>query len=61
MSKPMPETPDVIIASPQDAHRTIGLSLGSQYQHFRERNLPYGLQDSLCSLTPPLFAGYPTP
>ena len=31
------------------------------YQHFRVRVHPYGLQDSLCTLTPFSFAGYPTP
>jgi len=32
------------------------------YQHFRERDLPYGLQDSLCTLAlHNLFAAYAAP
>ena len=30
---------------------TTGLNLSKLYQHFRERDFPYGLQDSLCTLT----------
>jgi hypothetical protein len=29
-----------------------GLGFSKLYQHFRERDLPYGLQDSLCTLAP---------
>ena len=28
------------------------LALSKLYQHFRERDFPYGLQDSLCTLAP---------
>jgi hypothetical protein len=28
------------------------LALSRLYQHFRERDFPYGLQDSLCTLAP---------
>ena len=31
------------------------------YQHFREHDLPYGLQDSLCTLHLFCSSGYPTP
>ena len=35
------------------------LSISKLYQHFRERGLPYGLQDSLCTLTSLIVRGYP--
>jgi hypothetical protein len=42
--------------------KTLGdpeLSLSKLYQHFRERGLPYGLQDALSMLTSPLVRGLP--
>lgn len=35
--------------------KTVGIHnklIAKLYQHFRERDLPYGLQDSLCTLAP---------
>jgi len=32
--------------------------LSKLYQHFRERDLPYGLQNSLCTLTSHLVRSY---
>ncbi|ESQ12674.1 MAG: hypothetical protein N838_16510 [Thiohalocapsa sp. PB-PSB1] len=36
----------------QDVNTVVigGLGFSKLYQHFRERSLPYGLQDSLCTL-----------
>ena len=42
--------------------KTLGIrnnSISKLYQHFRERDLPYGLQDSLCTLTPFIVRGSP--
>ena len=42
--------------------KTLGIRnklISKLYQHFRERGLPYGLQDSLCTLTPFLVRGLP--
>ena len=35
-----------------------GLAISKLYQHFRERDLPYGLQDSLCTLALHLVRGF---
>jgi len=48
----------------QDVNTVVirGLGFSKLYQHFRERDLPYGLQDSLCTLAlHDLFAAYATP
>ncbi len=42
--------------------KTLGIRnklISKLYQHFRERGLPYGLQDSLCTLTSPIVRGLP--
>ena len=42
--------------------KTLGVRnklISKLYQHFRERDLPYGLQDSLSTLARILFAAYP--
>jgi len=36
-----------------------GLTFSKLYQHFRERGLPYGVQDYLCTLTSPIVRGHP--
>ena len=40
--------------------KTLGIRnklISKLYQHFRERDFPYGLQDSLCTLTPFIVRG----
>ncbi len=47
---------------PSVCAKTLGIRnklISKLYQHFRERGLPYGLQDSLCTLTSPLVCGLP--
>ena len=42
--------------------KTLGIRnnlISKLYQHFRERDLPYGLQDSLCTLTAFVVRGLP--
>jgi len=42
--------------------KTFGIRnklISKLYQHFRERGLPYGLQDSLCTLTSLIVRGLP--
>jgi hypothetical protein len=45
--------------------KTVGIRnklISKLYQHFRERDFPYGLQDSLCTLALQLlFATYAAP
>ncbi|MFY9975539.1 MAG: hypothetical protein WAK53_14865, partial [Chromatiaceae bacterium] len=41
--------------------KTVGIRnkpISKLYQHFRERDLPYGLQDSLCTLAPSVVRGF---